>query len=332
MHTVEVNGRKFTAERILIATGGWPAIPDFPGNQLVVSSNEVFYLDKLPDRIVVVGGGYIAVEFACIFNGLGVETTLIYRGPLFLRGFDSDIRKQLADEMAKKGVELKFDTTVLEVEKNGDELNAALSSGEIQTADLILYATGRKPNSSGIGLEALGVDLDRNGAILVNGKYQSSVPSIYAIGDVTDRFNLTPVALAEGMSLAKSLFGNQTVETDYQNIPSCLFSQPNIGTVGRTEEQARDQYSDIEIYKSRFKPMLLTLTDRDETAFMKLIVDKESDRVIGAHMTGPDAGEIIQGVAIAMKAGATKTFFDSTIGIHPTMAEEFVTMRDPVSN
>lgn len=332
IHTVEIDGRKFTAERILIATGGWPKIPEFPGNQHVISSNEVFYLEKLPERAVVVGGGYIAVEFASIFNGLGVATTLIYRGPLFLRGFDLDVRRHLANEMEKKGVKLKFNTNILEIEKSSNELNATLSCGDIQTADLILYATGRKPNSGGIGLEALGVELGSNGAIIVNQEYQSSVPSLYAIGDVTDRVNLTPVALAEGMSLAKSLFGNGSVAADYHNIPTCIFSQPNLGTVGLTEEQASEQFGEIEVYKSKFRPMLLTLTDRNETTYMKLIVDKESDRVIGAHMVGPEAGEIIQGVAIAMRAGATKAIFDSTIGIHPTLAEEFVTMREPASD
>ena len=331
-NTVKINGRQFTAERILIATGGWPKIPDFLGNQHVISSNDVFFLEKLPNRIVVVGGGYIAVEFASIFNGLGVDTTLIYRGPLFLRGFDSDVRRHLAHEMKKKGIELKFETNITEIEKIDDEFIATLTTGKKQTADLILYATGRKPNSEEIGLEALEVELDSDGAVVVNTHYQSSVSSIYAIGDVTNRVNLTPVALAEGMSLAKSLFGKKSTKTDYSNIPTCVFSQPNIGTVGLTEEQAKEQFSDIEIYKSEFKPMILTLTDHNEITFMKLIVDKQSDLVIGAHMVGPEAGEIIQGIAIAIKAGATKAVFDSTIGIHPTLAEEFVTMREPVSS
>ena len=328
-HIVEINGRKFTAKRILIATGGWPKIPDFPGNQHVISSNEVFFLEKLPNRMVVVGGGYIAVEFASIFNGLGVDTTLIYRGPLFLRGFDSDVRRHLANEMKKKGIELKFETNITEIEKINDEFIATLNTGDKQTADLFLYATGRTPNSRDIGLEALGIELDASGAIAVNTNYQSSVSSIYAIGDVTDRVNLTPVALAEGMSLAKYLFGNEPVKTEYSNIPTCVFSQPNIGTVGLSEEQAKEQFKQIEIYKSEFKPMMLSLTHHNEITLMKLIVDKQSDRVIGAHMVGPDAGEIIQGIAIAIKAGATKAIFDSTIGIHPTLAEEFVTMREP---
>lgn len=329
-HSVSVNGETITAERILIATGGWPNVPDFPGNENVITSNEAFFLDTLPDKIVIVGGGYIAVEFAGIFHGLGVETTLIYRGPLFLRGFDQDLRVNLAEEMQKKGIQLLFNTNVTEIKKKGDELAVRFTSDEIRDTDVVMYATGRTPNTSNLGLENTEVALDEKGAIIVNEHYETSVPSIYAIGDVTDRVNLTPVALAEGMSLAKFLFGNEDKPVDYADIPTCVFSQPNLGTVGLTEEQAKEKYSKIDIYKSSFTPMKLSLTDSEEKTFMKIIVDCNSDRVVGVHMLGPDAGEIIQGIGIALKAGATKAIFDATIGIHPTAAEEFVTMREPV--
>lgn len=329
-HSVDVNGETYTAERILIATGGWPSVPDFPGNENVITSNEAFFLETLPEKIVIVGGGYIAVEFAGIFHGLGVETTLIYRGPLFLRGFDQDLRVNLAEEMQKKGIQILFNTNVTEIKKKGDELAVRLTSDEIRDTDVVMYATGRTPNSGNLGLENTKVELDDKGAIIVNEHYQTSVPSIYAIGDVTDRVNLTPVALAEGMSLAKFLYGNEDKPVDYADIPTCVFSQPNLGTVGLTEEQAKEKYGKLDIYKSSFTPMKLSLTESKEKTFMKIIVDCKSDRVVGVHMLGPDAGEIIQGIGIAMKAGATKATFDATIGIHPTAAEEFVTMRDPV--
>jgi len=331
-HTVSVDGTLYTAERILISTGGWPSVPDFPGNEHVITSNDAFFIEKLPGSIVIVGGGYIAVEFAGIFHGLGVDTTLIYRGPLFLRGFDNDIRQTLADEMRKKNINLIFENNIERIEKNNNQFFAYLASGETHSTELCMYATGRHPNTADIGLENADVKLNEKGAIIINNNYQSSTPSIYAIGDVTDRVKLTPVALAEGMALAKLLFNNQTARVDYAEIPTCIFSQPNIGTVGLTEELAREQYDEIEIYKSRFKPMKLSLTDSDERTFMKIIVDKQTNRVVGVHMIGSDAGEIIQGIGIAMKAGATKSTFDSTIGIHPTAAEEFVTMREPVAD
>ena len=328
-HTVSVGGKTVTAERILVATGGWPSIPDIPGKEHIISSNEVFFLDKLPSKVVIVGGGYIAVEFAGIFHGLGVDTTLLYRGPLFLRGFDDDLRQQLAEEMQAKGINVLFNTNIDAIEKQGDELHASLTSGEKLSGDLVMYATGRHPNTIDIGLEEAGVNLDSKGAIIVNEEYQSSVESIYAIGDVTDRVNLTPVATAEGTVLARRLFDGQKGSVDYENIPSCVFSQPNLGTVGLTEAEAREAYEDIEVYKSKFTPMKFSLSDISEKTLLKLIVDKKTDRVIGAHMLGPDAGEIIQGIGIAIKAGATKKHFDTTIGIHPTTAEEFVTMRTP---
>ncbi len=330
-HTIKVADKLFTAKHILVATGGWPSVPDFPGNDLVITSNQAFYLDTLPDSIVIVGGGYIAVEFAGIFNGLGVATTLVYRGELFLRGFDEDIRQHLAQQLQLKGITLQFESSIVSIEQTTTGLSAKLDSGETLSAKQIMYATGRKPKSADLGLENLGVELDEQGAIVVNPRYQTSIDSIYAIGDVTNRVNLTPVALAEGMALAKTLYGNSPTQVDYNNIPTCVFSQPNIGTVGLTEAQAKQQFSDITVYKSIFKPMKYSLTDNQEQTLMKLIVDTKSDRVVGAHMVGPDAGEIIQGLAVAMKAGATKTVFDSTIGIHPTTAEEFVTMREPSS-
>lgn len=330
-HTIKVADQLFTAKHILVATGGWPSVPDFPGNDLVITSNQAFYLDTLPDSIVIVGGGYIAVEFAGIFNGLGVATTLVYRGDLFLRGFDENIRQHLAQQLQLKGITLQFGTSIVSIEKTSTGLTAQLDSGETLSAEQFMYATGRTPKSADLGLEKLGVELDEQGAVVVNPQYQTSIDSIYAIGDVTNRINLTPVALAEGMALANVLYGKNPTQVDYNNIPTCVFSQPNIGTVGLTEAQAKQQFGDITVYKSIFKPMKYSLTDNQEQTLMKLIVDTKTDRVVGAHMVGPDAGEIIQGLAVAMKAGATKAVFDSTIGIHPTTAEEFVTMREPVS-
>jgi glutathione reductase (NADPH) len=329
-NTIGVNDNSYTAERILIATGGWPSLPDLPGIEFAITSNEIFHLESLPDRIVIVGGGYIAVEFACILQGMGVETTLLYRGPLFLRGFDQDLREILADEMGNKGIKLLFNTNVTGITKTDSILKVQLTPDQQLITNTIMFATGRTPKTANIGLEEVGVKLDSNSAIVVNDNYQSSVPSIYAIGDVIDRVKLTPVALAEGMVLAKSLFSNQSIKVNYADIPTCVFSQPNLGTVGLTEEEARERHNEIVVYKSRFKPMKLSLSDSNEKTFMKLIVDKASDHVVGIHMVGPDAGEIIQGMAIAMKAGATKSTFDATIGIHPTSAEEFVTMREPV--
>jgi glutathione reductase (NADPH) len=326
-HTVSVGDTHYSTGRILVATGGWPSIPDIAGREYIISSNEAFYLEALPERIIIAGGGYIAVEFAGIFNGLGAETSLVYRGPLFLRGFDDECRLQLAEELKKKGIELIFNRNIESIEKRENSLVAHFNTGESKEADLIMYATGRKPNTAGLGLQECGVKLNENGAVIVDEYYQTSVPSMFAIGDVTDRMNLTPVAIAEGMALAQTLFGDKPVKVDYMNIPTCIFSQPNYATVGLTEEQAREQYSTLEVYKSTFTQLKNTLSGNQEKVFMKLIVDNTSDRVIGVHMIGPDAGEIIQGIAVAMKAGATKAHFDATIGIHPTVAEEFVTMR-----
>lgn len=329
-HTVRVNDQDYRCERILIATGGWPSIPEIPGKEYAVSSNEMFALQELPKRILIVGGGYIAVEFAGIMHGLGVDTTLCYRGDKLLRGFDEDIRTFVAQEMVKKGIDILFNTKIKAIEKTENGLTAFTEQNQQLEADLILYATGRTPNSAGLGLETLGVQLDDKGAIKVNEGYQTNIPSIYALGDVTDRFNLTPVATAEAMALVNELYTDQPTPVDYDNIPTAVFSQPNVGTVGLTEAEARDRYQDIAIFKSVFTPMKHTLSGLDEKTLMKMVVRRSTDKVIGIHMVGADAGEIIQGMAVAIRAGATKAVFDSTIGIHPTAAEEFVTMRKAV--
>ncbi|MGD9858747.1 MAG: glutathione-disulfide reductase [Marinobacterium sp.] len=328
---VSVNGKTYTAERILVATGGWPFVPDLPGKEHVISSNEVFDLEQFPEDVIVVGGGYIAVEFAGIFAGLGARTELIYRGELFLRGFDQEVREFTAQEVAKKGVNLSFNTNIESIERLASgRLSARLTDGRILEADQILYATGRVPNTDGLGLEALGVAQAKNGAVIVNDQFQTSVPSIYAIGDVIDRVQLTPVALAEGMALVRSLYAKGSPKVDYDLIPTAVFCQPNIGTVGLSEEQAREQYSNIQVFRSEFRALKHTLSGSDERTLMKMIVDADTDRVLGVHMVGAEAGEVIQGIGVALKAGATKAVFDSTIGIHPTAAEEFVTMREPV--
>lgn len=328
-HTVEIESVKYSAERILIATGGWPSLPDIPGKEYIISSNEAFFLESLPKKIIIVGGGYIAVEFAGIFNGLGVDTTVIHRGSLLLRGFDQDLRSTLAEEMQKKGIKIIFNGNINRIDKADEQLVASFEDGTKLKAEQIMYATGRKPMTSNLGLEGVGIELNENNAIKVNDEYQTNILSIYAIGDVTDRINLTPVALAEGMVLAKRFFANENKVIDYSDIPTCVFSQPSLGTVGLTEEQARKKYVDIDIYKSRFIPMKYSLSDNNEKTMMKMIVEKKTSRVVGVHMIGPDAGEIIQGIGIAMKASASKQDFDSTIGIHPTAAEEFVSMREP---
>lgn len=329
-HMVTVGTQQFTAQRILIATGGWPFIPDIPGREHAISSNEVFYLEQFPKRAIVVGGGYIAVEFAGIFAGLGAKTTQVYRGDLFLRGFDLDIREFAAQEIAKKGVNLAFNKDITAIEKLADgSLQVTFNDGSYEQTDCVLYATGRTPKVTGLGLEDTAIKQKENGAIIVNDQYQTNEPSIYAIGDVINRLQLTPVALAEGTELVRRLYGQGGPEVDYSLIPTAVFSQPNIATVGLTQEQAKAEFGDIDVYKSDFRAMKQTLAGGEERTLMKLIVDKASDRVIGVHMVGPDAGEIIQGIAIALKAGATKKVFDSTIGIHPTAAEEFVTMREP---
>ncbi|MDO8860277.1 glutathione-disulfide reductase [Haliea sp. E1-2-M8] len=328
-HTVAVGDQQYTAGKILLATGGWPHIPAIPGSDLAISSNEVFDLDYFPERLVIVGGGYIAVEFAGIFNGLGAQVTQLYRGPLFLRGFDPDIRAHAAREIAKTGVDLRFEVNLESISRGPDGLDLQLTDGTQLTADAVLYATGRMPHLDGLGLENVNVELTEFGTIAVDEHYQTSEASIFAVGDVIGGMELTPVALAEGMAFARRQFGEPGQEVDHDFVPTAVFCQPNIGTVGFTEEEARAKYGHIRMFKASFRPMKHTISGRDEQTFMKLIVDKASDRVVGVHMMGPDAGEIIQGIAIALRAGATKAVFDSTIGIHPTAAEEFVTMREP---
>ena len=329
-NTIEVNGEKFTSERVLVATGGRPFKSEIPGHDLSITSDEIFHLDRQPKRIVIAGGGYIAVEFAGILKGMGSDVTLVYRGPLFLRGFDNDVRTVLAEEMRKRGITLLFDTLIEKIAGTGAALSATTNHGNVIEADQVLSAMGRLPNTGGLGLEEIGVELTTRGAVIVNENLESSVSGIYAIGDCIDRVALTPVALAEGMAIAETLFNGNPTVVDYTNIPSAVFSQPNIGTVGLTEAEARANGFDVEIYRSTFRPMVHTMSGRNEKTMMKLVVDRKTDRVLGIHMVGPDAGEIIQGMAVAIKAGATKATFDSTIGIHPTAAEEFVTMRTPV--
>ena len=330
-HTVRVGDQLLKCERILVATGGWPSVPDIPGKEFAVTSNEMFALQQLPKRLTIVGGGYIAVEFAGIMHGLGVEVTLCYRGDKILRGFDEDIREFVAIEMQKKGINILFNNQVTAIEQNENGLVAQLENSQALESDLILYATGRSSNTTGLGLEALGVELNDKGAIKVNKLYQTNITSIYALGDVTDRLNLTPVATAEAMALVNQLYTDKPTSVDYDNIPTAVFCQPNVGTVGLSETEAKSRHTDIEIYKSVFTPMKHTLSGLDEKTMMKMLVRRSTDQVIGLHMVGPDAGEIIQGMAVAIRAGATKAVFDSTIGIHPTAAEEFVTMRTPVS-
>jgi glutathione reductase (NADPH) len=329
-HTVEIDGKRYTAEHILVATGSWPVVPDFPGNEHVITSNEAFYLREFPREVVVVGGGYIAVEFAGIFAGLGAQTTLLYRGPLFLRNFDVSVRECVKDELAKKGVELKFWTNVNSIEIVDDKRRLHLTDDTTLDTELVLYATGRKPNTQGLGLEEAGVALGDNGQVMVDDEYKTNVEHIYAIGDVTDRMQLTPVAIEEGMCIANNLFTDEPKKTlSYDNVPTAVFCQPNIGTVGLTEAQAVAAHEgDLDIYESEFRPMKHTLSGRDELTMMKMIVRRSDDVVLGIHMVGPDAGEIVQGMAVALVAGATKKQFDQTVGIHPTAAEEFVTLRN----
>ncbi|MFT7689041.1 MAG: glutathione reductase (NADPH) [Candidatus Azotimanducaceae bacterium] len=331
-HHISINGKTVSTDKILIATGGWPTVPEFPGSELVISSNEAFFLKELPKRTLVVGGGYIAVEFAGIFAGLGAESHLSYRGPLFLRNFDQDVREVVAEELVKKHVNLHFESNVERIEKNDDgTLRVVFKEGGEMETDLVMYATGRAPAVSDLGLENVDVKLRKNGAIIVDEEFRTSEPTIFALGDVTDRVQLTPVAIGEAMAFAQTQFLDKTTKMDYDGIATAVFCQPNIGTVGLTEAQAREKFGEVDVYRSKYRAMKHTLSGSDEKSMMKMIVDRASDRVVGVHMVGSDAGEIIQGIAIAMKAGATKAVFDATVGIHPTAAEEFVTMRDPVT-
>ena len=328
-HTVAVGERTITAETILIATGGWPSLPDIPGIEHAITSNEALEISDLPEKMVIVGGGYIAVEFAGIFNAAGVEVTEIIRAANILRGFDEDVRTTLRDEMISKGVDIRSDSVIERIDPHeGRGYTLTFADGWTLDTDVVMYATGRRPNSDGIGLESVGVEVDAKGAIVVDEYSRTSVDNIYAIGDVTDRIALTPVAIGEAMALIDTLYRDNPRAMDYDFVPSAVFSQPPIGSVGLTEAEARNRFGDVDVYVSRFRPMKLTLTPREERSMMKLIVEPKSDRVIGLHMVGIDAPEITQGFAVAMKAGATKAQFDATVGIHPTSAEEFVTMRE----
>ncbi|MGH6893345.1 MAG: glutathione-disulfide reductase [Dongiaceae bacterium] len=330
-HTISVVGRQVTAEIILIATGSWPELPKLPGIEHAISSNECFHLATLPERVVVVGGGYIALEFAGIFNGLGSKTRVLYRGEQILRGFDGDVRSFLADELTKKGMEIRCKTDVTRIDEVGGALRLTLADATTLECDQVLYATGRRPLTRNMGLEKIGVVLDEGGAVKVDGWSQSTVPNIYAIGDCTNRINLTPVAIREGHAFADSVFGKRPWMIDHADCPSAVFTQPPVGSVGLSEERARAKYGEVEVYRESFRPMKHTMTGRTERTLMKLVIDRKSQVVVGAHMVGMDAPEIIQTLAIAVKLKATKQQIDQTIAIHPTAAEEFVTMRTPLA-
>ncbi|BBB63005.1 glutathione-disulfide reductase [Undibacterium sp. KW1] len=329
-HTVVVNGKSYSTHHILIATGGHPIKPELPGIELGITSDEFFHLAALPRHAVVQGGGYIAVELASILNGLGCKVTLVQRGTQILRSMDADLGHFLIAEMRKKGVEIALDTKILSITAHGDSKQVTLSDGRTLDSDCILFATGRKPNVRGLGLENAGVIVRENGAISVDEHFATNVQHIYAIGDVIDRVALTPVALAEGMVVAANLFQHGRKLMSYDNIPTAVFSHPNIATLGMTEARAREKHAHVKIFKSEFKALKHTLSGSSERCLMKMIVDADTDRVLGMHMVGPDAGEIIQGFAVAMQCGVTKAQVDATIGVHPTIAEEFVTMRTAV--
>ena len=329
-HTVELDdGRRFLAEHILIATGGRPVLPAFPGAEHVISSDEVFHLPEQPKRVAIAGGGYIALEFAGIFSGLGSQVTVMHRGPELLRGFDRDIRATIAEEMDARGVRLRFNVEVASIEKRQDGLHVSFKQGGGLTVDLVLFAIGRRPNTHGLGLERAGIALGPAGAVPVDAWSRSSAPHIYAVGDVTDRVALTPVAIREGHAFADTVFGRKPWAVDYETIPTAVFSNPPIGTIGLTEEEARARGA-VHIYRSRFRPLRHTLSGRTERTMMKLVVDAAGGRVLGVHMVGEDAPEIIQALAVAVKMGATKADFDAAMALHPTAGEEFLTMRERV--
>ncbi|GJQ08355.1 hypothetical protein GpartN1_g146.t1 [Galdieria partita] len=328
-HTVQVNERRYTCQYLLIAAGSWPTIPDIPGKEHAITSNECFYLEKLPEKIIIVGGGYIAVEFAGIFHSLGVSVTQLYRGPLFLRGFDEDVREFLAHQMKLDGIDLRFQVNITRIDKQSDgTLVCTLTDGNVVRGDKVMFATGRHPRLEDLGIENTGVHLGNKNEILVDEYSKTNIDNIYAIGDITNRIQLTPVAIAEGHCFADTIFGNNPRRPSHENVPTAVFSNPCIGTVGLTEEEAREKYDDlIDIYKTSFRPLKHTLTLREEKTFYKLIVHRETRKVIGAHLVSPEAAELAQLLGVCMKAGATKEHFDATIGVHPTSAEELVTMR-----
>ncbi|HET7847842.1 MAG TPA: glutathione-disulfide reductase [Pseudolabrys sp.] len=329
-HTVRLaTGARVRAETILISTGAWPHYgPKIPGLEHAISSNEAFHLERLPQRIVIQGGGYIAVEFACIFAGLGSQVTLVYRGQNILRGFDDDVREHLRSEMERRGITVTCGHTVTAIEKSDDEFVTHLSDGKTVASDKVMFAIGRRPNVMGLRLDALGVRIHEHGGIDVDKYSRSSVENIYAVGDVTNRVNLTPVAIREGHAFADTVYGGVPTPVDHTNVPTAVFSEPEVGVIGLTEAQARARLAKTDIYKTSFRPMKATLSGRDTRAFMKLVVDGITGQVVGCHIVGPDAGELIQLVGIAVKMGATKADFDATMAVHPTLAEELVTMRE----
>ena len=327
-HTVAIGERRVTAQNILVATGGRPVRPAIPGIEHAITSNEAFELPELPKRILIVGGGYVAVEFAGIFHGLGSEVTLSYRGEQILRGFDDDVRKHLHDEMRKKGVSILLESMVSSIARRADGALEASVNGSTLEYDAVMVATGRTPNTARLGLTELGVKLDEEGGVVVDRFCRSSIDNIFAVGDVTNRIALTPVAVREGAAVALTLFGGVETPVDHDDVPSAVFSQPPVGTVGLSEAKAVEKFGKVDIYKASFRPLRHTLSGRDERTLVKLVVDAASQRVAGAHMVGADAPEIIQGIALAVKAGLTKSQFDATVGIHPTAAEEFLTLRE----
>ena len=331
-HTVRLtsSGARLTARNILVSVGAHPTLePRIPGGELGITSNEVFHLERFPERILVIGGGYIAVEFAGVFAGLGSEVTLLHRGEKLLRGFDEDLRDALGEAYGKRGIRLALGRTVERLDRTAGGIAATLSDGSIIEVDTVLGATGRRPNTTGLGLEKAGVAVDEVGAIPVDGYSQTITPSIYAVGDVTNRANLTPIAIREGHAFADTVFGGRPTMVDHSLIPTAVFSTPEIGTIGLSEAVARQRYGEIDVYKTSFRPMKATLSGRDERTFLKLLVDRASDKVVGVHIMGHDAGEMIQLAGVAVTMGATKADFDRTIAVHPTAAEELVTMRTP---
>lgn len=334
-HTVclSSSNKKITAERVLIATGAEPVLPsNIPGIEFTKTSDEIFDHEALPSHITILGGGYIALEFASIFNSLGCEVTVIHRGDKVLRGFDEDIRIFTQEALGLRGLNFKLNTDVSDIKKLGNAFSIYLNTGEVIQSDLVLSALGRRPKIYSLGLEALGVAIGKNNEVLVDAYSQTNIPSIYAVGDVTNRMNLTPVAIREGHAFADTVFGKKATRVDYSLIPTAVFTTPEIGVIGLSEKEARENYSDIKIFKTRFKPMISTLSGREERIFMKIVVNAQTDRVLGVHILGSDAGEIIQSIGVAVTMGATKADFDRTIALHPSVAEELVTMRDPASD
>ncbi|MCX5544116.1 glutathione-disulfide reductase [Paraburkholderia sp. CNPSo 3076] len=329
LHLVELGGKRISAKVILIATGAKAVKPDVPGADLMITSDDIFEMASMPRRIAIVGAGYIACEFAGIFSGLGSRVTQLYRGEQVLRGFDGEVREHLGKELVKSGIDLKLGTDVVSVARAGTALRVELANGEVLEVDAVLAATGRRPNTRHLGLEAAEVELTEGGAVKVDEYSQTTRPGMYAVGDVTDRLNLTPVAIHEGHAFADTVFGSTPRTTTYDYVPFAVFSQPQVAAVGLTEEQARGRFGNVKIFATQFKPMRTAMTRGSDSALVKLVVDAETDKVVGAHIVAADAAEVIQAIAIAMSAGATKRDFDTTIGVHPTLAEELVTLRTP---